>query len=121
MSTALVLSALRQQRLADQDCGCVTWANRQYFFCALYRPMEWVLLDHARALLDALAALEQAQPQWAEAIVPRFYSRLTLEDTTRMMDVDERTIRRWWERARSVLAQRIPQLMNVGIPEEQRL
>ena len=47
-TTALVVSALRRQRLADQDWGCVTWVNRQYFFAALYRAMHRVLLDHAR-------------------------------------------------------------------------
>jgi hypothetical protein len=46
-TTALVLSALRRQRLADQDWQTVTWANRQYFFGALYRAMERTLLDHA--------------------------------------------------------------------------
>jgi DNA-directed RNA polymerase specialized sigma24 family protein len=149
-TTALVLSALRRQRLADQDWSQVTWANRQYFFGALYRAMERVLLDHARvrarrrevpvrpedlqiddlpqalarepaqvvALLDALAELRQAQPQWVEAIAHRFYGGLTVEETACMMAVDERTIRRWWERARLVLAQRIIQLMNAGIPEE---
>ena len=55
---------------------------------------------------------EQQQPQWAEAIEHRFYSGLTLEETARMMAVDERTIRRWWDRARPVLAQRILQRMN---------
>jgi DNA-directed RNA polymerase specialized sigma24 family protein len=55
----------------------------------------------------------------AEAIAHRFYGGLTLEETAHMMDVDERTIRRWWDRARPVLAHRILQLMNAGIPEEQ--
>ena len=39
-TTALVLSALRRQRHADQDWQTVTWANRQYFFGALYRAMD---------------------------------------------------------------------------------
>jgi RNA polymerase sigma factor (TIGR02999 family) len=146
-TTALVLSALRRQRPADQDWSHVTWANRQYFFGALYRAMTRVLLDHARArarrreipvrpedlqvedlqhartqepaqvvaLLDALAELKQQQPQWAEAIAHRFYGGLTLEETAHMMDVDERTIRRWWDRARPMLAHRIVQLMNAEL------
>jgi DNA-directed RNA polymerase specialized sigma24 family protein len=149
-TTALVVSALRRQRLADQDWGCVTWANRQYFFAALYRAMHRVLLDHARvrarrrefpvrpeelhiddlhqaltrepaqvvALLDALAELRQAQLQWVEAIEHRYYGGLTLEETARMMDVDERTIRRWWDRARLVLAQGILAQMNAGLAGE---
>src|SRR5262249_26449527 len=64
------------------------------------------------AILDALAELRQAQPQWVEAIEHRYYGGLTLEETARMMDVDERTFRRWWDRARLVLAQRIVERMN---------
>jgi DNA-directed RNA polymerase specialized sigma24 family protein len=32
----------------DQDWGQVTWANRQYFFGAVYRAMGQALIDHAR-------------------------------------------------------------------------
>jgi DNA-directed RNA polymerase specialized sigma24 family protein len=149
-TTALVLTALRRQRLVDQDWSQVTWANRQYFFGALYRAMGRALLDHARvrarrreipvrpedlqlnalpeamarepaqvvALLDTLAELRQAQPQWVEALEHRFYGELTLEETARMMAVDERTIRRWWDRARTVLAQRILERMNADIGGE---
>jgi DNA-directed RNA polymerase specialized sigma24 family protein len=147
-TTALVLSALRRQRLADQAWEQVTWPNRRYFFGALYRAMELALLNHGRArarrrdmpvrpedlqvddpqqtmarepaqvvaLLEALAELRQVQPQWAEAIAHRFYGGLTLEETAHMMDVDERTVWRWWDRARPVLYQRIVQLMNADIP-----
>jgi DNA-directed RNA polymerase specialized sigma24 family protein len=143
-TTALVLTALRRQRLADQDWESVTWPNRQYFFGAMYQAMTRALLDHARmrarrreipvspedlqfddlhqtlakepalvvALLEVLADLRQTQPQWVEAIEHRYYGGLTLEETARMMDVDERTIRRWWDRARLVLAQQILQRIN---------
>ena len=149
-TTALVLTALRRQRLVGQDWGQVTWANRRYFFGAIYRAMTRALRDHARmrarrrespirpedllvddlhqamaqepaqvvALLDALADLRQVQPQWVEAIEHRFYSGLTLEETARMMGVDERTVRRWWDRARPLLAQQILDQMNAGIGGE---
>jgi RNA polymerase sigma-70 factor, ECF subfamily len=149
-TTALVLTALRRQRLADQDWQSVTWPNRQYFFGAMYRAMTRALLDHARArarrrelpvgpedlefddldqtltrepallvaLLEALAELRQTQPQWVEAIEHRYYGGLTLGETARMMDVDERTIRRWWDRTRLVLARRILQRMNEELPGE---
>jgi DNA-directed RNA polymerase specialized sigma24 family protein len=151
-TTALVLTALRRQRLADQDWQSVTWPNRQYFCGAMYRAMTRALLDHARArarrrelpvrsedlqfddlhqtlarepalvvaLLDALAELRQTQPQWVDAIEHRYYGGLTLGETARMMAVDERTIRRWWDRARLVLAQRIIQRMNEEPPGEGR-
>jgi DNA-directed RNA polymerase specialized sigma24 family protein len=149
-TTALVLTALRRQRLADQDWQSVTWPNRQYFFGAMYRAMTRALLDHARvrarrrelpvrpeylqfdnlpqtlarepalvvALLDVLAELRQTQPQWVEALEHRYYGGLSLEETARMMDVDERTVRRWWDRARLVLAQRILQRMHEEPPGE---
>src|SRR5262245_60302810 len=152
-TTALVLSALRRQRYADQDWNEVTWPNRQYFFGALYRAMERVVLDHARsrarrreipvrpedlqlddlhqtlerepaqvvALLEALTEIRHTQPQWVEAIEHRYYGGLTLEETARMMEVDERTIRRWWGRARLVLAQNILTRMNAGLSGEPRL
>jgi DNA-directed RNA polymerase specialized sigma24 family protein len=151
-TTALVLTALRRQRLVDQDWRMVTWTNRQYFFGAMYRAMARALLDHARmrarrrevpvrpedlqfedlaqtlarepaqvvALVEALAELRQEAPQWVDAIEHRFYGGLTLEETARMMEVDERTIRRWWERARLVLAQRIMARMNAEISGEGR-
>jgi len=149
-TTALVLTALRRQRLVSQDWQSVTWVNRQYFFGAMYQAMTRALLDHARvrarrrespvhpadlqfddlrqtldrepalvvALLDALTELRQVQPRWAEMIEHRYYGGLTLEETARMMAVDERTVRRWWERARPVLAQRILALVNAGLSEE---
>jgi RNA polymerase sigma factor (TIGR02999 family) len=147
-TTALVLTALRRQRLAEQDWSSVTWPNRRYFFGALYRAMERALIDHARArirrrdistrpedlylldlkqamerepeqvvaLTEALAELRQLQPQWVEVIEHRFYGGLTLEETALMMGVARRTIQRWWDGARLVLAQRIVELMNAGMP-----
>ena len=47
-TTALVLTALRRQRLADQDWDQVTWSNRHYFYGAMYQAMQRALLDHAR-------------------------------------------------------------------------
>jgi DNA-directed RNA polymerase specialized sigma24 family protein len=149
-TTALVLSALRRQRSAAQEWEQVTWPNRHYFFGALYRAMERVVLDHARvrarrrespvrpedlpvddlpqtlgrepaqvvALLEALAALRQTHPQWVTALEHRYYGGLTLEETARMMEVDERTIRRWWDRARLVLAQGILARLNAGLSGE---
>jgi RNA polymerase sigma factor (TIGR02999 family) len=152
-TTALVLTAMRRQRLAEQGWSSVTWPNRRYFFGALYRAMERALIDHARArirgrknpvrpedlyhhdpkqamerdpaqvvaLAEALAEMRQVQPQWVEIIEHRFYGGLTLEETARMMGVNERTIRRRWDGARLVLAQRIVELMNAGMPGDRCL
>lgn len=70
------------------------------------------------ALVEALHELKALQPQWAEAIEHRFFGGLTLDEAAQLMEVDERTIRRWWERARLLLSQRIVQLMHADIPAE---
>ena len=72
------------------------------------------------ALLEALAALRQTHPQWVEALEHRYYGGLTLEETARMMDVDERTLRRWWDRGRLVLAEDILARMNADPAGESR-
>jgi RNA polymerase sigma factor (TIGR02999 family) len=47
-TTALVLTALRRQRHADQAWVTVTWQNRDYFFGAMYQAMRRALIDHGR-------------------------------------------------------------------------
>jgi len=47
-TTALVLTALRRQRGAEQDWNEVTWQNRHYFFGAMYTAMKRALIDHGR-------------------------------------------------------------------------
>jgi RNA polymerase sigma factor (TIGR02999 family) len=82
-TTALVLTALRRQKRADQDWSEVTWQNRQHFFAAVYRAMGRALIDHARkrivqeratgpvVRLEALqlAALPQAVEEEPEQVV----------------------------------------------------
>lgn len=45
---ALVLTALRRQKLADQDWSDVSWRDRQHFLAAMYRAMDRALKDHGR-------------------------------------------------------------------------
>lgn len=154
-ATALVVTALRRQRSADQDWSTVTWQNRQYFFGAMYQAMQRALIDHGRhraaqkrraevlvrpeelqllnlkqtmaqdpaqvvALVEALVWLKGEQPQWVEALEYRFYGGLTVEETARMMAVDERTIRRWWDRSQLILRQKITASLNAEKPEVPR-
>jgi len=46
--TALVLTGLRRQKLADQEWADVTWDNRERFLAAMYRAMDRALTDHGR-------------------------------------------------------------------------
>lgn len=45
---ALVLTALRRQKLADQEWRDVTWRDREHFLAAMYRAMDRALKDHGR-------------------------------------------------------------------------
>jgi DNA-directed RNA polymerase specialized sigma24 family protein len=45
---ALVLTALRRQKLADQDWSEVAWQDREHFLAAMYRAMDRALKDHGR-------------------------------------------------------------------------
>ena len=67
--------------------------------------------------MDEVKALARGCPAASEY---RCYGELTHEETARMMAVDDCTLRRWWERAHPVLVQRLLQLLNAGIAEEQR-
>ena len=46
--TALVLTGLRRQKLADQEWTDVTWDGREHFLSAMYRAMDRALKDHGR-------------------------------------------------------------------------
>lgn len=59
--------------------------------------------DFIDALADALAQLEKQHPEWAQIARHRYYAGLTLEQTARMMNITERTVRRHWEKARILL------------------
>lgn len=149
-TSALVLTGLRRQKLADQSWDEVTWQNREHFFAAMYRAMDRALKDHGRrrnahkrkhlqwitlddispnellriaqyqphdwerisddrypdliaALANALKHLENLHPDLALVARHRYYAGLTLEQTARMMDISERTVRRHWEKARVLL------------------
>ena len=45
---ALVLTALRRQKLADQEWSDVAWSDREHFLAAMYRAMDRALKDHGR-------------------------------------------------------------------------
>jgi len=47
-TTALVLTALRRQKLCDQEWCEVEWENREHFLAAMYRAMDRALKDHGR-------------------------------------------------------------------------
>ena len=158
-TTALVLTALRRQKLVAQNWNEVSWANREQFLAAMYRAMSRALIDHGRrrtakkvkartmlslddlsqeellrtadfqphelktdglledhpelieTLIVALAALEEKYPQYARVAKHRYYGGLTIDQTARLMEISERTVRRHWEKARILLHDSIVQTL----------
>ena len=47
-TTGLVLTALRRQKLSDQQWCEVRWEDREHFLAAMYRAMDRALKDHGR-------------------------------------------------------------------------
>lgn len=146
-TTGLVVTALRRQKLADQDWSEVKWEDRKYFFGAMNQAMKRALKDYARkrtakkraemkcvsiddlvldnieiaveehpeqieALDEAVASLRSKYPKLADVVEHRFYSGLTIEQTADVMDVGEKTIRRWWQKARLLLYDEVLRILN---------
>lgn len=137
-TTALVVSALRRQKLASQRFDEVSWRDRDHFFSAVYGAMRRSLIDHGRrrarekvpvapeeldlesiparlaerpgeaeALAHALEVMALRNPRWAELVQHRYFAGLTLEEAAEVMEVPERSLRRWWQRARLLLADEV--------------
>lgn len=59
-TTALLLTGLRRQKLADQDWNDVAWRDREHFLAAMYRAMDRALKDHGRRRLANKRRAQQA-------------------------------------------------------------
>jgi RNA polymerase sigma factor (TIGR02999 family) len=124
--TALVNEAYL--RLVDQNR--MKYEDRRHFFAMASRFMRRVLVEHARAkqrlkrdggsriLLDvdlnlaarpnadvleldeALARLEEMEPDKVRIVELRFFGGLTNEEVAKVMDCSEKTVRRQWQVAK---------------------
>ncbi len=63
------------------------------------------------ALDSALTALEKMDPRQAQIVRLRFLTGLSIEETAKLLDISERTIRRDWQMARAWLNRFIQQWM----------
>jgi RNA polymerase sigma factor (TIGR02999 family) len=124
-STELVHEAYL--RLEKQ--GAVQFANREHFLAICADLMRQILVDYERArraqkrdggirlsldesfafktrdldviaLDDALNELAKLDPQQARIVVLRFFSGLSIEDTSREVGLSPATVKRRWETAR---------------------
>jgi len=66
------------------------------------------------ALDEALNKLAQIDPQPGQVVELRFFSGLTVEETARVLDVSERTVKRDWNVAKAWLRRELSR----GVPKE---
>lgn len=59
--------------------------------------------DEILALNDAIARLEEEEPQTAEVVKLRFFAGLSVEETAAALGVSDRTVKREWKYARARL------------------
>jgi RNA polymerase sigma factor (TIGR02999 family) len=64
---------------------------------AVHDPVEILALD------DAIRRLEEQDPAAADIVRLRFFTGLSVEETARMLDLSERTVKREWAFARAWL------------------
>lgn len=65
------------------------------------------LPEQAEALAHALEVMAARHPRWAALVQHRYFAGLTLDEIAQVMNVPERTLRRWWQCARVLLADEI--------------
>jgi RNA polymerase sigma factor (sigma-70 family) len=63
----------------------------------VHDPVEILALD------DAIRRLEEQDPAAADIVRLRFFTGLSVEETARMLDLSERTVKREWAFARAWL------------------
>ena len=132
-STAIVHEAYL--RLAGFDN--VHWENRSHFFAVAAQLMRRILVDHARkrnaakrgghnltllveeaepssrremdlvALDDALKALAELDERQSRIVELRFFGGLSIEDTSRVLEISPATVKREWSTARAWLYEEI--------------
>jgi RNA polymerase sigma factor (TIGR02999 family) len=129
--TALVHEAYLKLVDADPD----RWQSREHFIHAAGRAMRQILVDHARRKLaakrqndlpfseagpemqermatlihveDALAHLEQLDPQLVQIVELRFFVGCSSQETADLLQLPERTVRHRWGIAKAFLAEKL--------------
>ncbi len=137
-STALVHEAYL--RLVDHTS--VRWDNRVHFFAVAAQLMRRILVDHARrkrakkrggdavtllisepiasgsceldliALDDALNKLAALDERQCRLVEMRFFGGLSIEETSRLLDISPATVKREWTTARAWLSEAISKEAN---------
>jgi DNA-directed RNA polymerase specialized sigma24 family protein len=106
-TTALVHEAY----LRFLAAGHLRLEDRRAFFAYSSRVMRSVIIDTVRErqaerilqVNDALLALEQAEPRMAVVVEMRYFGGYSDDEIAEALDLNKRTIRRDWEKARLLL------------------
>jgi RNA polymerase sigma factor (TIGR02999 family) len=127
-TTALIHEAYL--KLVDQRHA--QWRDRAHFFAVASQLMRRIAVDHARARLaakrggglvqvsledapgqyrdeellaidEALARLQQLDPQQCRVVELRFFGGLTIEETAAAMSISPATVKREWSTAKAWL------------------
>jgi DNA-directed RNA polymerase specialized sigma24 family protein len=92
-------------RLIDQQR--VEWQNRLHFFAIAAKVMRRILVDHVRSRQAAKRGGSDIRLPLEDAMVVipelRFFSGLSVEETAKVLDVSERTVKRDWNVAKAWL------------------
>lgn len=71
--------------------------------------------ERVEALAQALEQLRVLHPDWAELIEHMFFEGLSQEEAAEMLEIDPRTARRWFDRARVLLEQEVNEILGNGV------
>ena len=64
---------------------------------------DWDLAEKTLELSEALDRLEASRPQLAQVVFLRYYAGLNNQEIASLLNLDERTVRRYWIKARGWL------------------
>jgi RNA polymerase sigma factor (TIGR02999 family) len=96
-----VVVDLARSRMAARHGGeCIEVPIDTMLAENLSRPLD----ENVVRLHDALTQLEQADPRAAKVVELRYFGGLSVEETATALGLTDRTIKRDWQKARSLLA-----------------
>ncbi len=95
---AVIVDYLRQQS-ADKRGGLQHALTLSRNETSITTNLDWLELD------QALDALDQIDPLQRELVELHFFAGVEFQEIARLRNVDERTVRRHWQRARAFLHQ----------------
>jgi RNA polymerase sigma factor (TIGR02999 family) len=95
----VVIDAVRRRQAAKRGAGCPALTFNEEYFETENQAEELLALD------QALDRLEEYDPMLARVVECRYFTGLTEAETAGALSIGERTVRRHWVKARTLLHQ----------------